>query len=118
LRPLLAREAIKTRDTAAGFAIANAADAGICLGLWGFPNPIVQAVAFHHAPGQAGGEGLCLPKLIHIADQLVHQRRAQSWPVTDSSGIEPQLLENLGMEARWPAWIAQLDLLDAQGCPT
>jgi putative nucleotidyltransferase with HDIG domain len=84
------------------------------LGLWGFPNPIIEAVAFHHAPSQTGGEGLCLPKLIHIADRLVHQRRAQvSLPV--DVGLEPKLLENLGMEARWPAWVAQLDLLDGQG---
>lgn len=84
------------------------------LGLWGFPDPIIEAVAFHHAPSQTGGEGLCLPKVIHIADQLVHQRRAQVSPPVDA-GLEPKLLENLGMETRWPAWVAQLDLLDGQG---
>jgi putative nucleotidyltransferase with HDIG domain len=47
------------------------------LGLWGFPHPIVEAVAFHHAPLQTADEGLCLPRLIHTADRLVHQRRTQ-----------------------------------------
>jgi HD-like signal output (HDOD) protein len=27
------------------------------LGLWGFPTPIVEAVAFHHLPSQASGTG-------------------------------------------------------------
>jgi putative nucleotidyltransferase with HDIG domain len=84
------------------------------LGLWGFPNPIIEAVAFHHAPSQAGGEGLTLPRLIHIADRLVHQRRAGQPPVLDG-GLEPALLENLGMGTRWSDWSARLDLLDGQG---
>jgi putative nucleotidyltransferase with HDIG domain len=84
------------------------------LGLWGFPNPIIEAVAFHHAPSDTGGEGLCLPKLIHIADRLVHQRHTQVSPEADG-GLEPHLLQKLGMETRWADWSAQLDLLDAQG---
>jgi putative nucleotidyltransferase with HDIG domain len=87
------------------------------LGLWGFPNPIIQAVAFHHAPGDTGGEGLCLPTLIHIADRLVHQRRARDADEPDH-GLEPTLLRKLGMETRWADWSAQLDLLDAQGSAT
>lgn len=86
------------------------------LGLWGFPNPIIEAVAFHHAPSETGGEGLCLPKLIHIADRLVHQRRAQA-PPPPEHGLEPQLLEKLDMEARWADWSAQLAMLDSQGSP-
>lgn len=86
------------------------------LGLWGFPNPIIEAVAFHHAPSETGGEGLCLPKLIHIADRLVHQRRAQASPPPEN-GLEPKLLEKLNMETRWADWSAQLGPLDAQGSP-
>jgi putative nucleotidyltransferase with HDIG domain len=84
------------------------------LGLWGFPNPIIEAVAFHHSPGQTGGAGLSLPKLIHLADRLVHVRSAQGVPPSDG-GLEPNLLRDLGMETRWADWVAQLELLDAQG---
>jgi putative nucleotidyltransferase with HDIG domain len=86
------------------------------LGLWGFPNPIIEAVAFHHAPGQTAGVGLSLPKLIHIADRLVHGRSADNAP-SINGGVEPRLLQDLGMEARWADWVAQLELLDAQGSP-
>jgi putative nucleotidyltransferase with HDIG domain len=84
------------------------------LGLWGFPNPIVEAVAFHHAPSETGGEGLCLPKLIHIADRLVHQRQAQASPRPDDA-LEPKLLEKLDMETRWADWSAHLGPLDPRG---
>jgi putative nucleotidyltransferase with HDIG domain len=81
------------------------------LGLWGFPNSIVEAVAFHHSPSQTAVGGLCLPRLIHIADRLAHQRRAEC-AATLAPGVEPGLLEELGLVDRWPAWLAELDSLE------
>jgi putative nucleotidyltransferase with HDIG domain len=81
------------------------------LGSWGFPNSIVEAAAFHHVPAQAAGNGLCLPKLIHIADRLVHQRHSEcSGPF--ERGLEPELLSKLGLTERWTEWLAALDSLD------
>lgn len=82
------------------------------LGLWGFPNPIVEGVAFHEAPRQIAGEALCLPSLIHIADRLVHERHAESGGAS-ARALEPGLLEGLGLSDRWPEWLAKLDALDA-----
>jgi HD-like signal output (HDOD) protein/CheY-like chemotaxis protein len=81
------------------------------LGLWGFPNLIVEAVAFHDSPSQATGDGLSLPALIHIADRLVHQRSAESPGAARE--LEPGLLEKLGLADRWPAWLAELNSLDS-----
>jgi putative nucleotidyltransferase with HDIG domain len=81
------------------------------LGLWGFPNSIVEAVAFHHLPSQTAGEGLRMPALIHIADRLVHHRRAES-PGSAGNGSEPGLLESLGLVDHWPEWLAALDSSD------
>ena len=81
------------------------------LGLWGFPNSIVEAVAFHHSPSQAAGDGLTLPRLIHIADRLVHQRCAES-SVPFQCGLEPDLVEMLRVADRWPEWLAALDAFD------
>jgi HD-like signal output (HDOD) protein/ActR/RegA family two-component response regulator len=82
------------------------------LGLWGFPNPIVEAVAFHEAPRQTASQGLGLPELIHIADRLVHQRNAGSRGAV-ARELEPGLLEKLGLVDRWPAWSAELDSLSS-----
>jgi putative nucleotidyltransferase with HDIG domain len=81
------------------------------LGLWGFPNSIVEAVAFHHSPRQATGDGLTLPRLIHIADRLVHQRHTPGAGAIER-GLEPELLESLGLVDRWPEWSVALDSLD------
>jgi HD-like signal output (HDOD) protein/CheY-like chemotaxis protein len=94
---------------------AHHADVGAyLLGLWGFPNPIVEAVAFHERPGHTAGEGLSLPRLIHIADRLVHRRNAAS-PDSVGRELEPGLLETLGLADHWPEWLAKLDSLEAQG---
>jgi putative nucleotidyltransferase with HDIG domain len=81
------------------------------LGLWGFPNPIVEAVAFHERPSQIAGEALGLPSLIHIADRLVHARHAQGADVSMRE-LEPGLLERLKLTDRWPEWLTKLDALD------
>ena len=81
------------------------------LGLWGFPNSIVEAVAFHHSPSRSAVDGLNLPRLIHIADRLVHQRGAESAGPSER-GLEPELLETLGLVDHWPAWVAALNSLD------
>jgi len=83
------------------------------LGLWGFPNSIVEAVAFHHSPSQSAGDGLNLPRLIHIADRLVHQRREECAGPFERC-LEPELLEKLGLVDRWPAWLAALDSIDSK----
>ena len=81
------------------------------LGLWGFPNSIVEAVAYHHSPSKTADDGLSLPKLIHIADRLTHQRHSEC-PGPFEPGIEPGLLENIGLADRWPKWLAALDSSD------
>jgi HD-like signal output (HDOD) protein/CheY-like chemotaxis protein len=43
------------------------------LGVWGLPFPIVEAVAFHHAPCNAGEIGFDLLAAVHIADALVEE---------------------------------------------
>jgi putative nucleotidyltransferase with HDIG domain len=80
------------------------------LGLWGFPTAIVEAVAYHHSPSQGVGDGLTLPKLIHIADRLVHARHAQGAGAVER-GLEPGLLQT-GLVDRWPEWLRALDSLD------
>jgi putative nucleotidyltransferase with HDIG domain len=72
------------------------------LGLWGFPNSVIEAVAFHHSPSLTG-EGLSLPTLIHIADQLAHQRQAEGSRST-GVGMQSGLLGHLDLEARWQRW--------------
>jgi HD-like signal output (HDOD) protein len=81
------------------------------LGLWGFPTPIVEAVAFHHAPGPAAAaRPMNLSSIIHVADRLVHERRARQ-PAALEHGLEPGFLQRRGIAQRWPEWMAAFDAM-------
>ncbi|HJU40309.1 MAG TPA: HDOD domain-containing protein [Tahibacter sp.] len=55
-------------DTAGG---AGHAEVGAyLLGLWGLPIPIVEAVAFHHRPGEVDRQRLGMTGVVHIAAAL------------------------------------------------
>lgn len=73
------------------------------LGLWGFPNPVVEAVLFHPAPSQAPTPGWGLPGLIHVAAAMAAHPGVTD-PDDPTLGLEPGYLDELGLKDRWPAW--------------
>ena len=81
------------------------------LSLWGFPNPIVEAVAFHHIPSQASGKVLSLPGIVHIANRLAHRRDAPA-PAATELDLEPGFLEAHGLSDRLPVWQAAIDKIE------
>jgi HD-like signal output (HDOD) protein len=103
--------AASVEDASAQMEAHHAEVGAYLLGLWGFPNSIVEAVAFHDSPSKATGDGLPLPALIHIADRLVHQRNSED--TCAARELEPGLLEGLGLADRWPVWLAELDSLNS-----
>jgi putative nucleotidyltransferase with HDIG domain len=82
------------------------------LGLWGFPNSIVEAVAFHHVPSHGTTVGLGLAGIVHIADRMTHARRRGASASADF-GLEPEFLKNLGLEHRLPQWSRALADLES-----
>jgi putative nucleotidyltransferase with HDIG domain len=83
------------------------------LGLWGFPNSIVEAVAFHHTPDQASEKGFGLAGIVHVADRLVHLRSENRLASIDT-GLQPEYLEGLALEHCWKKWSAAVESLDEQ----
>jgi putative nucleotidyltransferase with HDIG domain len=107
--------AISAEDAFAQMEAHHAEVGAYLLGLWGFPNSIVEAVAFHESPSKAMAEGLSVPALLHIADRLVHQRNSQGSAAVRE--LEPGLLDTLGLADRWPVWLAELGSLDSEQKP-
>ena len=71
------------------------------LGLWGLPNPVVEAVAFHHQPVDGPGSSFSLVIAVHVANLLDHEFSGQAGPV------RPQDLEYLttvGLAERYVEW--------------
>jgi putative nucleotidyltransferase with HDIG domain len=71
----------------------HAAVGAYLLGLWGFPESIVEAVAWHHTPDKCAVAPLGLCGLVHIGDQLANGR-----------DIDPGHLESLGLGGRLDDW--------------
>jgi HD-like signal output (HDOD) protein len=83
------------------------------LGLWGFPNLIVEAVAFHHTPSQASEKGLGLPGIVHIADRLVHLK-SENRSGSSDTGLQAGFLEGLALGHSLPKWSAAVESCDDQ----
>jgi putative nucleotidyltransferase with HDIG domain len=80
------------------------------LGLWGLPNPIVEAVAYHHAPAQVAQPSLDLIGVVHAADALVDE----CWPPISGlpapdAKLDLDLLRSLGVADQLPAWRSIVD---------
>jgi len=58
------------------------------LGLWGLPDEVVEAVAFHHRPGEAPSSGFNTVIAVHIANSFAHDK-AQTHPEWPGNGIDP-----------------------------
>jgi HD-like signal output (HDOD) protein/CheY-like chemotaxis protein len=87
------------------------------LGLWGFPSHIVAAVALYNTPHRRGDTGLDLTVLTHLADRLVLSRSIPPLEQTPF-GIEPGLLEGLGLADHLPLWAAAIGHADPGTEPT
>lgn len=84
------------------------------LGLWGLPDAVVEAVAWHHAPAQAHPASFSPLIAVHVADffdrQLHPSRLGLSYDAID----EP-LLATLGIADRLPVWKDKCQQLNERG---
>jgi len=73
------------------------------LGLWGLPDQVVEAVAFHHRPADCGALAVTALTAVHIANALQSAggRRTQDRP---PDSLDREYLRQLGLAERWPAW--------------
>jgi HD-like signal output (HDOD) protein len=75
------------------------------LGLWGLPFPVVEAVAYHHNPGQVPHQTFDCLAAVHVADVLAHARD----PRLGNAGFaapsfDTQYLEALGVANQIAGW--------------
>ncbi len=86
----------------------HAAVGAYLLALWGFPTPIVEAVAYHHVPSHASAVDFGLAGIVHIASRLAHGSE------TDGA-IEPEagFLERHGRVSHMPLWTAAVNASQA-----
>lgn len=111
-RLILATRCTREKDPAAD-ATSHAETGAYLLGLWGFSDSLIEAIAFHHAPSKAAGGELGLPGLLHVADSLAHHFAGND-PSSGGPDLEPGYLESLGLTARLNDWLAAWPQLPAE----
>jgi putative nucleotidyltransferase with HDIG domain len=73
------------------------------LGLWGLPQEIVEAVAWHHEPSRANPTRFSPLIAVHVADH--YARRGQpDQPGRKYEPLDEMLISNLGLQYRLPLW--------------
>jgi putative nucleotidyltransferase with HDIG domain len=66
------------------------------LGLWGIPDRVVEAVAWHHTPAKCPGESFTPLTAVHVADALVRP--------DDAANLDMSYLMRLKLEDRVGVW--------------
>jgi HD-like signal output (HDOD) protein len=85
------------------FGASHAEVGGYLLGLWGLPDPIVEAVSFHHHPGRSLGQTFEPLTAVHAANAMDHEKRSNPTHGKASS-IDMDYLVSVKMEGRIPEW--------------
>jgi putative nucleotidyltransferase with HDIG domain len=86
------------------FGITHAEVGAYLLGLWGLPQEIVHAIAFHHHPSKGGFEKFELCGLVHVAQLIEHHEQRQPGKWETLKGLDEAYLETLGMTGRITLW--------------
>jgi putative nucleotidyltransferase with HDIG domain len=84
------------------------------LGLWGLPDAIVEAVAWHHQPSEAQPKEFSALIAVHAANYF--DRRRNSYPGSgDMPTLDEALLAGLGLGDRPALWELTFQDLDTKG---
>jgi HD-like signal output (HDOD) protein/CheY-like chemotaxis protein len=73
------------------------------MSLWGLPNPIVEAIAWHHAPLECHGSTFSTLTAVHAANALLPIHSPLD-PADTCEGIDQKYIELLGLSSRVPTW--------------
>jgi len=74
------------------------------LGIWGLPNPIVEAIAFHHRPQDFSRGEFNAVAAVHAANALEYEMSVGIPSNTSNNRLNPEYLDLLGLNERLPVW--------------
>jgi HD-like signal output (HDOD) protein len=74
-------------------------------GLWGFPDPVVEAILHHHSPLDAACTALSPLTIVHVTQALTRSREGKS----SKLDIDEAYLTRVGVHERLPSWIEAVE---------
>jgi HD-like signal output (HDOD) protein len=81
----------------------HAAIGAYLLGIWGLPDPVVEAVAFHHTPSECPDERFSIVTAVHVATSLDAGPGGNAVAERENE-LDLAYLEKLQLTARLPVW--------------
>jgi len=82
----------------------HAAVGGYLLGLWGLPQEIIEAVAFHHDPSSSADEVFTPLAAVHVANVLSADPIDPELDSVATESFDEQYLARLELRHRMPEW--------------
>lgn len=73
------------------------------LGLWGFPDSIIEAIAFHHSPSKAAGDSSMILCALHLADIFTDEIFPQL-SFGSPGGVDYSFLERMHISSHKDTW--------------
>ncbi len=68
-------------------------------GMWGLPDSLLEAVAFHHEPRRVGTTWISPLIAVHIADYLDHSELGDESALAEQANLDLQQLETCGIDS-------------------
>jgi len=100
---LASREQISLKEAEKAVFKATRDDVGAYLmGLWGIPEPVVTAIAFHLRPRQCAGHAFSPLTAVHVANALVEQNMSRLPGLV--SPVDTDYLARIGCAGRLEVW--------------
>lgn len=91
------------------FGASHADVGGYLLSLWGLPQDLIEAVAFHHDPSTSVDEEFTPLTAVHVANELAKEDVDSALEPEVLCGIDQQYLTRLGLHARLDHWQSAVD---------
>ncbi|HWB09264.1 MAG TPA: response regulator [Pirellulales bacterium] len=82
------------------------------LGLWGFPDVLIEAVAFHHTPRRCGRQSFCAATTVHLANCWTHERAGNDGRAFLQ--VDEDYLATVGCRDKLTAWRQALKISDKE----
>ncbi|MBW2096202.1 MAG: HDOD domain-containing protein [Deltaproteobacteria bacterium] len=73
------------------------------MGLWGFGDNVVEAIAFHHVPGTCPARTMGVLAAVHAANALEHASGPEDLK-TDETQVDREFLNKIGVEEGLERW--------------
>jgi len=70
------------------------------MGLWGLPDPIVEAIAFHHLPKESECKTAGPLSFVHMGNVFSNNEE----PETELKGLDSEYIESMGFEEKVEKW--------------